>query len=91
MCENSGNPNLVCENLASGLIQYTLDGQMLIVGSQFTVSTQKFSDIVFVLANGLDPDKMPRKKAFYLSLHWLPKYSWITSKQRVINYVIFRN
>ena len=30
--------------------------------------------IKFVLANSADPDEMSHYVAFYLCLHWLPKY-----------------
>ena len=37
--------------------------------------------IVFILANSVDPDEMPRYVAFHLGLHWLPKNLFTTSIQ----------
>ena len=34
-----------------------------------------FSEIVFVLANSVDPDEMLHYAAFHLGLHCLPKYA----------------
>ena len=49
-----------------------------IKGSQVIISNENcisFSEIVFVLANSVDPDEMLHYAAFHLGLHYLPRYT----------------
>ena len=54
----------------------TINLQLSIVyieGSQVIIAIKQ---LVFVLANTVDPDEMPHDAAFHLGLHCLPKYAF---------------
>ena len=40
------------------------------------IIVSRFLKICFVLANSVDPDKIPHYAAFHLCLHCLPKYAF---------------
>ena len=55
----------------------TWDGPLSYRGYNFQIKIVFLSlKIVFVFANGVDPDEMPHYAAFHLGLHCLPKYTF---------------
>ena len=52
------------------MIYYISKGHRLLFTNKVVFHSLK---IVFVLANSLDPDEMPKEEAFHLGLHCLPK------------------
>ena len=49
----------------------SIEGSQVIISKYFFLPLK----IVFVLANGVDPDEMPHYVAFHLGFHCLPKYT----------------
>ena len=58
------------DTIKSGWSVLYMEGLRMIISKTYSIP---FSEIIFILANSVDPDTMPPYAAFHLGLHCLPK------------------